>query len=150
MKSSTQRAMNSMESYSISQTKRAETSTTMGPSTSHRTQSAEAATIEDTNYYASGRDSNTFLCFDFNDKAVNLTSCTMQSNKNNNGSNNIKNLVIEASNDKQSWEEIDSHQISFTHSQLKSKTTTFIVIFVFTRQVKIGDCHATNFSGFSL
>ena len=60
-----------------------------------------------TSCYASNRDSNTFLCFSV---AVNLTSYTMQSNKNSNGSNNIKNWVIEASNDKQSWEEIDSHQ----------------------------------------
>lgn len=39
---------------------------------------------------------------------------SMKSNNNSNGSNTLKNWVIEVSNDKQKWEEIDRHEAPYS------------------------------------
>ena len=62
------------------------------------------------NDYNSTNNGDAYICFDFKNKAVNLTSYTMKSNNNSSGRNTLVNWVIEVSNDKQKWEEIDRHE----------------------------------------
>lgn len=59
------------------------------------------------NYYNTNSKGNAFICFDFKEKSVNLSSYSIKSNGNSDGSNNLRNWVIEVSNNRQEWEETD-------------------------------------------
>lgn len=61
------------------------------------------------NRYHSLDDGKAFICFDFKDKTVNLTSYQIKSNWNSDGTYNPKNWVIEVSNDGKEFNEIDRH-----------------------------------------
>ena len=62
------------------------------------------------------------ICFDFKDKAVNISSYTMKSNSNSDGSNGPKSWVVEVSKDGKNWEEIDRRE---NNESLKGKNFVF-------------------------
>lgn len=59
------------------------------------------------NIYGSKNEENASICFDFKNRLIQLSSYSIKSQ--NSGSGNLRNWVIEVSNDKQSWKEVDSH-----------------------------------------
>lgn len=62
------------------------------------------------NGYASKDDGNAFVCFDFKDKKINLTSYSIHSNSSGENYHHLKNWVIEVSNDETNWIEIDRNE----------------------------------------
>lgn len=62
-------------------------------------------------YQSDDREGKDFICFDFKDKSVNLSSYTIKSNSNytSNSRYNLKSWSIEVSNDGENWDEIDRH-----------------------------------------
>lgn len=61
------------------------------------------------NYYHSKDDGNAFVCFDFIDKLVQLSSYSIKSMHNKFHYSQLKNWVIEVSNDNKNWKIIDNH-----------------------------------------
>lgn len=59
------------------------------------------------NYYHSQNDTDIEVCFDFKNKKVNLTGYSIKSIWNGINSCNLKNWVVEVSNDKSQWEIVD-------------------------------------------
>ncbi|KAK8871617.1 hypothetical protein M9Y10_007352 [Tritrichomonas musculus] len=76
------------------------------------------------NYYQCGSNSKVLssICFDFKDKAVNLSSYTMKSNGNSDGANGPKSWVVEVSKDGKNWKEIDRRE---NNESLKGKNLVF-------------------------
>ena len=62
------------------------------------------------NGYASKDDGNAFVCFDFKDKSIQLSSYSIQSNSSGENYHHLKNWVVEVSNDNINWLEIDRHE----------------------------------------
>lgn len=60
-------------------------------------------------YYHSKDDGNAFVCFDFKDKLVQLSSYSIKSMNNNVHYSHLKNWTIEVSNDAETWKVIDRH-----------------------------------------
>ena len=65
---------------------------------------------EKNNGYASKDDGNAFVCFDFKDKEIQLTSYSIQSSNSEANYHHLKNWSIEVSNDGNNWIEIDHHE----------------------------------------
>ncbi|KAK8872153.1 hypothetical protein M9Y10_007915 [Tritrichomonas musculus] len=64
---------------------------------------------DNNNFYASNSQENVYVCFDFKDKQVQLTSYSIQSLRRGWGNVHLRNWVVEASNDKSNWDKIDEH-----------------------------------------
>lgn len=61
------------------------------------------------NYYHSKDDGGAYVCFDFKDKLVQLSSYSIKSMNNNVHYSHLKNWVMEVSNDEKTWRIVDSH-----------------------------------------
>ena len=61
-------------------------------------------------YYPAGNDRNAFVCFDFKDKLIQLTSYSIKSHDDDRNCKHLRNWVIEVSNDGKTWQEIDRHE----------------------------------------
>lgn len=59
--------------------------------------------------YSSKKDTESIVCFDFKDKKIKLNSYSIRSSNNGPGSCHLRNWVVEVSNDKEKWEEVDRH-----------------------------------------
>lgn len=59
--------------------------------------------------YHSNNDVNTFICFDFKDKKVQITNYSIKSESRSKNNCHLRNWVIEGSNDNNQWEIIDEH-----------------------------------------
>ena len=75
------------------------------------------------NRYHSLDDGKAFICFDFKEKTVNLTSYQIKSNWNGDGSFNPKNWVIEVSNDGKEYKEIDRHDNDLSLNKMSVVST---------------------------
>lgn len=73
------------------------------------------------NDYQSNDEENIFIKFDFKDKRIQLKSYSIKSNDGGENDANLRNWVVEVSNDDQIWIEIDSHS---DDSSLNSESTT--------------------------
>ena len=62
------------------------------------------------NCYCSKSEANTFVCFDFKERSVNLTAYSIKSSWGNPYGNHLKSWVVEVSNDGNSWVEVDNHE----------------------------------------
>ena len=62
------------------------------------------------NYYFSKDVSNSFVCFDFKDKSVKLSSYSIKSHNDGKNYAHLKNWVIEVSDDAKSWKIIDNQK----------------------------------------
>ncbi|KAK8850239.1 hypothetical protein M9Y10_018364 [Tritrichomonas musculus] len=75
------------------------------------------------NFYAPKNQENVYVCFDFKDKQVQLTSYSIQSNRSGWGSAHLRNWVVEASNDRDNWDKIDEHSNDSTLNGYDIKAT---------------------------
>lgn len=64
---------------------------------------------EKKNYYDSKDDENTYICFDFKERSIQLTSYSIESENSDAYTGHLKNWIIEVSNDGKNWIEIDRH-----------------------------------------
>ena len=64
---------------------------------------------ENSNFYESNNESEIFICFDFKDRRVQLSDYSIMSHSYGPNCGNLRNWVIEVSNDRTFWEEVDRH-----------------------------------------
>ena len=62
------------------------------------------------NYYHSNDEGDAFICFDFKDKLIQLSSYSIKTNNSKAFGTHLKNWIIEVSNDGLNWKEIDRHE----------------------------------------
>ena len=60
-------------------------------------------------FYYSKNQSDIYICFDFKERGINLSSYSIKSSSNGRNSGHWRNWVIEISNDELNWEEVDRH-----------------------------------------
>lgn len=61
------------------------------------------------NYYSSNDEPDTFICFDFKDRPIQLTNYAIKSHSSRPNYCHLRNWVIEVSNDNENWETVDYH-----------------------------------------
>ena len=61
------------------------------------------------NYYHSKNIENSFVCFDFKEKSIQLNSYSIRSHNSGKNCGNLRNWVLEVSNDGNHWIEVDRH-----------------------------------------
>ena len=64
---------------------------------------------ENDSYYHSSGSPQTYVCFDFKDKEIQLSSYSIKTNPNESNNYHLKNWNIEVSNDGNNWSAIDEH-----------------------------------------
>ena len=62
------------------------------------------------NYYHSKDEENATICFDFKERAIQMTSYSIKSYNGNQSNGHLRNWVVEVSNDKNSWTAVDKHE----------------------------------------
>lgn len=62
------------------------------------------------NFYHSQNVADSFVCFDFKDKRVQLSSYTIKSHNSGKNCGNLRNWVVELSKNGEDWEEFDRHE----------------------------------------
>lgn len=61
-------------------------------------------------FYESKNDENAFVCFDFKNNQIKLSNYSIKSHKDGFNRGNLRNWVVEISNDGKNWKEIDHHE----------------------------------------
>lgn len=80
-------------------------------------------------FYESKNEEGIFICFDFKDKLIQLSSYSIKSHKDGFNRGNLRNWTVEVSNDGKNWIEIDRHENDSTLNK-----SNFIANFVIKKQ----------------